>query len=259
MDNKPPRGLAGFTISFFFGYVLLLACLLGTPIPWVGGALALMFETPVSGYYVLVMREELKALIFGENEWQEIPRWSLRLLPELMWLGLCMNTILTVYAAIAAAPLGLALAMASTNHMPLFPLGWPLIVTTTILLLPGLWVFALMLPLAVARFAWSGDIRHAFNFCTIARLAAKRCFLLLLSATVFVCASVLNISLAALLPELMPLSEPSIEFIAMVIWSKLVAHSFGSKMSEIDRALCPVWLDPKYCQLPRQPKEEDSA
>lgn len=258
MDNKHPRGLASFTISFLCGYALLLACLVGTPIPWVGGPLALLFETPVSGYYVLVMREELQALISSENEWREIPHWSLNRLPELMWLGLRMNAIMTVYAVIAAAPLGLAWAVASVRDIPLHPVGVPLLITALILLLPGLWVFALMLPLAVARFAWSGDIRHAFNFCTIARLAAKRCLLLILSAIVFLSASVLNISLAALLPELMPLSEPSIEFIAMVVWSKLVAHSFGSKMSALDRDFCPVWLDPKYCTRSSQ-QDRDSG
>jgi hypothetical protein len=258
MDNKPHRGLTG-PISFICGYFLLLAVLLGTPIPFIGIPLALLFETPVSGYYVHVMREELQTLFAKENEWTGIPQWSLRLLPELMWLGMGMNAIMMIYAVIAAAPLGLAFAVASLNHIQLFPIGFPLIITALVLLLPGLWVFALMLPLAVARFAWSSDIRQAFHFCTIARLAARRCRLAILSAIVFLSASVLNMTLTALMPEVMPLSEPTIEFISMVIWSKLVAHSFGGKMSDSDRDFCPTWLDPRYCKPPVSAEDEDNT
>ncbi len=256
MNKQHHRDLTGYSISFICGYFLLLAVLLGTPVPYIGIPLALLFETPVSGYYVHVMREELRTLFAQENEWTRIPPWSLGLLPDLMWLGICMNAIMMVYAVMAAAPLGVAFAVASLNQIQLSTIGFPLIISALVVLLPGLWVFALMLPLAVARFAWSNDIRQAFHFCTIAKLAAKRCRLAILSAIIFISASVLNITLTALLPEVIPLSEPSIEFISMVIWSKLVARSFGGKMSDHDCDFCPTWLDVKYCKQPDSAEDD---
>jgi hypothetical protein len=249
MKNNHHRGLTSLIISFGCGYFLLLVVLLGAGIPYLGILLALLFETPVSGYYVLVMRGELKTLICGGTGWTEIPSWSLHLLPELMWLGMCMNAIMTVYALVAVVPVGAAFALVSLAHIEIF-LSVPVVIAAMVLILPGLFVFALMLPLAVACFAWSNDISQAFNFCEVSRLAAKRCRFAVFSAIIFISASVLNITLTALLPELMPMSEPTIEFVSMVVWSKLVARSFGAKMSGKDSAGCPVWMDIKDCKTP---------
>ncbi len=246
-----------FFLKFFVAYVLLGSVLLVVDVPNLGLLLSLLAETPVSGYYVLVMRAEL--LSYPEaTKWGQLPVWDARRIGELYWLGSCMNAIMGIYAfAASILPLTvvavtLALHGATADNLYLRAVvnafSFSLLLVSAV---PSLWILFFLQPIAIVRFAQTNRFQDAFQIRWLTQLSLKQCRYALIGALIMLAASVLNIASSLLLPEIIVLSEPSIEFTGIVLAFKFFARSYQSRLSDDEQK------DKATCNCPAKKPEVD--
>lgn len=227
-----------FLLKFFIGYVLLGSVLFVVDVPNLGMVLSLLAETPVSGYYVLVMRAELISYP-QPTRWEQLPVWDARKIGELYWLGFCMNTIMAAYAIAAAAlPLMAVGLMYAANtvigdNFYLHALVNAVCLTLFIFgLVPGFWILFFLQPIAIVRYAQTERFMDAFQFRLLAQLSLRACRFAVIGALIMLAAYVLNIASSLLVPEMIILSEPTIEFAGVVFAFKFIAHSYQKKLMQ---------------------------
>ncbi|CAN5301596.1 hypothetical protein BH10CYA1_BH10CYA1_53300 [soil metagenome] len=227
-----------FLVSFAVAYCLLCSVLFAVDVPKLGMILSLLAETPVSGYYILVMRAELLSYPTA-TEWGQLPSWDVRKVGDLYWLGLCMNAIMGAYAALAAVLPAAVLAASFAVEGLIKDFAVLNIVvnafTVTLLLIsvvPSLWVLFFLQPLAIVRFAQTNRFSDAFHLGLLTSLSLRQCRFALIGALIMLSATALNIASSLLLPEIVVLSEPTIEFTGIVFAFKFFARSYQRKLTD---------------------------
>ncbi|MBC7997647.1 MAG: DUF4013 domain-containing protein [Leptolyngbya sp.] len=205
-----------------------------------GPAISVLVETPVSGYYLLVMRHHINSETVPE--WTDLPQWNFKRPAQLFLSGLALNAIMCAYTALMIVMLTIVAAGVFSAAHIVHGLSQSTIVAdalltaaTALATLPLLWSYAFLLPLAIARFAHTNNFFDAFDIPFLLRLATRRSRLAALGALIFLSAVAVNMPLTVLSPQISPLTEPSIEFVSIVAAAVIYGRAFRRKVCADER------------------------
>jgi len=201
-----------------------------------GLILGLVIEAPVSGYYAIVMRQDIQSYPL-KSAWIALPSFNLKTLPELLQEGMRWNLIMTAYALVSIMPSCAAFTFISfvgavTGWSSLYPdvMNGIQYGVSGAFAVPGIWVMLVLHPLALARFAASRTLAQAFNLPALLPLAVIPCTKAYLGALTLTIGSAANTAILLLSPLSSWLLEPGIEPLSMIFACRLFAQSYVARL-----------------------------
>ncbi|MDP3506939.1 MAG: DUF4013 domain-containing protein [Candidatus Melainabacteria bacterium] len=226
--------------AFCYGYLLLLACLGAFKLPWIGLGLSFIIESIAAGYYLHIMQVEIHGT--PGTSLAHWPKLDIKGVAKLLKLGMFTNLIQITYAAFA---LSLSLPLFIVVCLTVAPVGFEqvnapyltsyaqLFMTSAAFTMPfSFWVIIVMAPVALARYAHSGNIKDAFDFKIIANSIVWGSSLIKGSAAIYFAAILANSTLMSLSPALMNVLEPIVEFSSMAFVCRLNARWYRQVLQE---------------------------